>query len=162
MIFHIFLSRCINYDVFLSKKYIKSDSNWFNSYGNMLIALIDVQRQGSLIQLHFSVTLPSVCGGVSLRLASLVVKMAVDVLGFAPSHTKSTGREGTSHGERGGCTVKTRVTFSPEVPRKPSLKLRWPYLAGSQPIPDSVAGLCHVLVAFVLSSLRWGEMGLSW
>ena len=108
---------------------IKSDSNGFNSYGNVLVAIINVQRQQSDPP-HFSVALPSVCGG--LRLASFVVKMAVATLGFALSHTKSRGREGASPGKCGVCIVKARIPLFPEVPSKPSLKLCWPYSAGSQ------------------------------
>lgn len=108
---------------------IKSDSNGFNSYGNVLVAIINVQRQQS-DPLHFSVAVPSVCGG--LRLASFVVKMAVATLGFALSHTKSRGREGASPGKCGVCIVKARIPLFPEVPSKPSLKLCWPYSAGSQ------------------------------
>ena len=93
-----------------------------------MITITDVQRQQA-DPLHFSVALPSVCGGISLRLASFVVKMAVVTLGFALSHTKSGGREGASPGECGVCIVKARI---PEVPSEPSLKLCWPYSAGSQ------------------------------
>ena len=93
-----------------------------------MITITDVQRQQA-DPLHFSVALPSVCGGISLRLASFVVKMAVATLGFALSHTKSGGREGASPGECGVCIVKARI---PEVPSEPSLKLCWPYSAGSQ------------------------------
>ena len=61
-----------------------------------------------------------------------MVKMAVATLGFALSHTKTRGREGTSRGECGVSIVKARIPLFPEVPSKPSLRLHWPYLAGSR------------------------------
>ena len=97
-----------------------------------MIAITDVQRQQA-DPLHFSVALPSVCGGISLRLASFVVKMAVATLGFALSHTKSRGRERASSGECGVCIVKARIPLFPEVPSEPSLKLCWPTQLGHKP-----------------------------
>lgn len=86
MMFHIFLSRCVNYNVLSSKKIYKMWFRLFNTFGNVLPAV--------MVQLHFSVTLSFVCGGVTLSLVSLVVKVAAAAPGFAPSHTKSRGREG--------------------------------------------------------------------
>lgn len=131
---------------------------WFsccNRYGSVLFHTIDIQTQGCLIQLHFSLTPTSVCWGVSLR---LVVKMAIAAPGFAHPTTKSGGRK-----EPPVVSVSWELgSLFPQNSQEnlpPNFSgLSWFTSYGCSFCSRNMLHSCQLH----LSSLGWGERGLFW